>query len=186
MTSSKFLQLLFLGLILTVISGCAYPISKNLRAAANPDLTLPMVVQNAKPYLGSIAIWGGIIFEVMNPPEGTEITIIQTPLGSDGYANLRIPQGQFIAKTDKHLNPEIYRKGKKITLAGVITGVREKELRFMKIPYPEIKIMQLHLWEDKDGEVFPLTLTKEWELEVYVSPSSPSEGKLDDLPGTEW
>lgn len=129
---------------------------------------------------------GGIIFEVMNRPEGTEITIIQTPLGSDGYPNLRITQGQFIAKTDNHLNPEIYRKGKKLALAGVITEVREKELGSMKIPYPEIEIMQSHLWEDKDGEVFPLTLTKEWELEVYVPPSSPSEGNLDDLPGTEW
>ena len=90
----------------------------------------------------------------MNHPEGTEITMIQTPLGADGYPTLKITQGQFIAKTDKYLNPEICRKGKKISLAGVITNVREKELGFTKIPYPEIKIMQLHLWEDKNGGVF--------------------------------
>ena len=68
--------------------------------------------------------------------------MIQTPLGADGYPTLKITQGQFIAKTDKYLNPEICRKGKKISLAGVITNVREKELGFTKIPYPEIKIMQ--------------------------------------------
>jgi len=183
MASHKFPDLLLCALIVSALAGCAYPISKDLREAASMDLTLSMVVQNPKPYLGSIVIWGGIMFEVMNRPKGTEVTIIQIPLDSGGYPNTRITQGRFIAKTDKSLDPEIYKKGKKITLAGEITGIKEKELGPMKIPYPVVEILELHLWENKKGKTFPLT--KGWEWEFYDPHLSPFEDNLDDLSGPE-
>ena len=50
----------------SLVAGCAYPISKELRQKAAADLTFAMVLGNPDAYRGSIVIWGGHIIETRN------------------------------------------------------------------------------------------------------------------------
>jgi outer membrane lipoprotein len=147
MTHSRFLKFLLAGLFLFLISGCAYPISKELRHEASKELTFQMVLQNPTAYVGSIVIWGGKIIETRNTAEGSEVVVLEIPLDyQEMPESEKYSQGRFIAKSSTLLDPEVYRKGKKITVAGEIVGRETKPLGKTEYTYPVITIKQIHLW----------------------------------------
>ncbi|NWG02795.1 MAG: Slp family lipoprotein [Syntrophaceae bacterium] len=135
------------SLLLMVISGCAYPISKELRQEVTKDITFPMVLQDPTAYMGSIVLWGGIIIETMNHPEGSEITVLETPLDyMEEPEPAKHSRGRFVAKTSKFLDPEVYKQRKRITLAGEIVGKEVKPLGKSEYTYPVVLVKQLYLW----------------------------------------
>jgi len=168
-----------LGILCLAAGACAHPISALVRAEADPTLTLSKVVKNPKTYLGSIVIWGGIVSTVSREPEGTRLLVIQAPLDSRGYPQTRVAEGEFIARTPESLDPQVYRRGLAITLAGEIESVEEKDLGFMEYPRPVLRIVQVHPWE---GKHFPLTHGN-WKGELYP-PTPPSEDPFLE-PGNE-
>ena len=142
-------RLFALGAWVMAAGACAHPISSLVRAEANPTLTLPKVVENPKGYLGSIVIWGGVISNAWQGPEGTRLLVIQAPLDSHGRPQTQETQGEFIAWTSESLDPRVYRRGLTITLAGEIDGVEEKKPDPTDYPRPVLRIIQLHPWEKK-------------------------------------
>lgn len=159
-----------LGIWCLAAGACAYPISSLVRAEADPNLTFSKVVENPKGYLGAIVIWGGVISKSSQGPEGTRILLIQTPLDSHGRPQTRETQGEFIGATSQSLDPRVYRRGRKITLAGEISGVEEKQVGPMEYPRPVLRIIEIHPWKE---ELFPLTHGN-WEGGLYA-PASPFE-----------
>jgi outer membrane lipoprotein len=159
-----------LGAWVMTAGACAHPISSQLRAEADPNLTLPKVLENPKGYLGSIVIWGGVVSTVSRSAEASRLLVIQTPLDSRGYPQTRVTQGEFIAWTSEPLNPRVYRRGLTITLAGEIDDVEEIKLGSTEYPRPVLRIIQIHPWEQKH---FPLTHGN-WEG-GFNFPSSPFE-----------
>jgi starvation-inducible outer membrane lipoprotein len=152
MTPNQLPGCLIAILIFSMISGCAYPISKDWRELADPTLTFSQVLENSSRYRGEIVIWGGIISRIRPLSEGTEMIIIQAPLDAGGHPDTRVTMGRFLAKTDQTLDPKIYANGSLVTLAGMITGEKEEELGPMRIPYPVVDILELHLWKKKTWE----------------------------------
>jgi len=147
MAANKFHRVLFLCLILFLISNCAYPISRQLREEANKNLTFPTVLEDPTKYVGSIVIWGGKIIQTVNLKDGTEIMVLQIPLGArERPSDEEYSQGRFIAKSSQYLDPEIYKKGRRITVAGKIIGKERKPLGEIEYIYPLIEIKELHLW----------------------------------------
>jgi outer membrane lipoprotein len=164
-----------LGAWMMGAGACAHPISSLVRAEADPTLTLPRVQENPKGYIGSVVIWGGVLSTVSRSAEGSRLLVIQAPLDSHGYPQTRVTQGEFIAWTAKSLDPQVYRKGFKITLAGEIDDVEEKKLSSTEYPLPVLRIIQIHTWDEKH---FPLTHGN-WEGGLS-SPSSPFEEPFAD------
>ncbi len=163
------------GFFLFVVSGCAYyPISKELRNQANKDLTFSQVIQNPEAYTGKTVIWGGLIIETSNPPNGGEITVLQTPLDSGEYPNTKSTYGQFIAKTSAFVDPVIYAKGRKVTLAGEIIGKRVKAQQVMRYTYPVVGVKELFLWsKEKVWWQPPSYYGWKWDLRApFSSPYS--------------
>jgi outer membrane lipoprotein len=103
-------------------------------------------MHNPEAYTGNIVIWGGLIMETSNPPDGGEIIVLQSPLDSDEFPETKSTYGQFIAKASTFLDPLIYKKGRKVTLAGEIVGKRVKALEVMLYVYPIVRIKELYLW----------------------------------------
>jgi starvation-inducible outer membrane lipoprotein len=159
-----------LGAWVMAASACAHPISSLVRAEADPTLTLAKVLENPKAYLGSIVIWGGVISKVSRGAEGSRLLVIQAPLDSHGRPQTQETQGAFIARTSESLDPRVYRRGLKITLAGDIEAVEEKNLGPMEYPRPVLRIIEIHPWKE---ELFPLTHGN-WEGGLYA-PASPFE-----------
>lgn len=135
-------------LALLVLSGCAHVISGELRVQARQDLTFPMVFENPEAFVGSTVVWGGVIVETRNRRDGTDLIILKTPLDYGGFPlGPEHHEGRFIAWTPRFLDPEVFAKGRKVTVGGVIDGAEKRPLGEMEYTYPVVEIRELHLWE---------------------------------------
>jgi outer membrane lipoprotein len=141
----------FAGLLLLLAAaGCSHPISKALRSQARKDLTFPIALQDPARHAGAIVIWGGVIIETLNRKDGTDITVLETPLSSLGEpADARATRGRFIAQTPRFLDPAVYEKGLKITLGGEITGKTTRPIGEIPYTYPIVSIKEHYLWEEE-------------------------------------
>jgi hypothetical protein len=121
---SRFKWFLLLSLIL--LSGCAHVISKDLRTKSDLSLTLSQVRQNPESFKGKWVVWGGEIIETVNQREGTtQIEVFQRPLGWRGEPKeTTASEGRFLILADQYLDPYVFRRGKKITVAGEMIGRR--------------------------------------------------------------
>ena len=130
--------------------GCAHVISKDLRAHTDPSLTFSQVHQNPEAYKGKLVIWGGEIIEAVNQKDGTTLfEIFQRPIDRWGEPKLEYPsEGRFLIFTEKYLDPYIFRRGKKITVAGEIQGEKIKPVGEMDYRYPLLFSKQIYLWEE--------------------------------------
>ena len=74
--------------------------------------------------------------------------MLETPLGwGEEPKSAAYSRGRFIASSSKFLDPAIYNEGRKITLAGKITGKKTLTLDGTTYTYPAVSIVQINLWE---------------------------------------
>jgi outer membrane lipoprotein len=151
-------QKLFWGLLLCIfVSSCASPIPRKYREEAAPSVTFPMVLENPVAHKGETVIWGGTIIRTVNDKEGSELFILEMPLGArDKPKTDENPRGRFIARSKAYLDPLIYRKGRRVTVAGKIGGEKEVVSGKGKHPYvyPVVAIEDIHLWK-RSAPVYP-------------------------------
>ena len=142
--------LLIVALLMAGLLGCAsYPISKQFRASVSKDVNFTMVLRNPSAYVGAKVIWGGRIVETTNSANGSEIIILETPLmGYEEPAPAEYSPGRFIAESTEFLDPAIYKAGKRVTIAGEVTGGTTKPLGSTEYTYPVVTIDELHLWSE--------------------------------------
>jgi Starvation-inducible outer membrane lipoprotein len=67
-------------------------------------------------------------------------------------------KGRFLILVDKYLDPNLYQKRKRITVAGEILGEQIKPLGEMDYRYPLISSKQIHLWEEQSYGRFPFSI----------------------------
>jgi outer membrane lipoprotein len=101
-------------------------------------------------------IWGGSIIQTLNTKEGTEVLVLETPLGYEERPEARkYSQGRFMAKTPKYLDPEVYRPGRRVTVAGEIIGKEARPLGNTEYIYPVVMIKEIRLWERYRAYAYP-------------------------------
>lgn len=143
------LRLLPLLIIIVILTGCAYPISNPLRAQARRDLSIPQVIANPSAYRHALVIWGGAILSVENQDGRSTLLVKEYPLDWRGEPNIfRESDGRFLLHTSRYLDPAVYRKGRYITMAGEITGVKTEKSGKAEYRYPELSAREIHLWRD--------------------------------------
>ena len=129
------------------LTGCVtYPIAKNLQKQAQP-LTLSQVVENPDANQGKLVIWGGKIIQTVNDVNSSAIYVLALPLDRSGqpvlYANTA---GRFIASSKGFLDPEVYKNGRLVTVAGTVAGLESGAVQKANYTYPVLDIKQIHLW----------------------------------------
>ena len=140
--------------LFVIISGCAHVISKDLRAKVDPSLSLGEVLQNPNPYKGKFVLWGGEIIQVLRQENGTTlIEVLEWPLGWRGEPQRTVSfRGRFLLSSKESLDPRLYGRGVKITVAGEIQGSMPGEkIKSVSDPayrYPLILSQEIHLWEE--------------------------------------
>lgn len=124
---------LFFFLIL-LLSGCAHVISKDLRTKSDLSLTLAQVRQSPEASRGKLVVWDGEIIEASNQEAGTtQIQVFQRPLGWRGEPKeTTYSEGRFLVLADNYLDPDVFRRGRRITVAGKIIGEEAKPLGEME------------------------------------------------------
>ena len=144
--------------LLAVVAGCASPIDKSLRDEVVPGVTFPMVFANPDAYQGDMVVWGGSIIKTELTKTGSYVYVLQTALDlQDKPEDIDTSAGRFIAVTDRQLDPLVYAKGRKFTVAGTVTG--KKTVNNKKsgtgYTYPLVKADQLYIWK-KPKSVTPV------------------------------
>jgi len=144
----KRIQFLLLFSVILFISGCAHVISKDLRGKADLSLTFGQVNQNPNAYKGKLVVWGGELVQTENQKDGTtQIEVFQKPLGWRGEPkDTGYSEGRFLILAEEYLDPYLFRRGKKITVAGEIQGEKIKLLGEMDYRYPVVSSKQIYLW----------------------------------------
>jgi outer membrane lipoprotein len=130
--------------------GCVHIISDKIRDQAVPDLQLKQVSLDPDSFKGKTVIWGGEIVETVNQKDGTSfVTIFQRPLNINDAPDLNTEsEGRFIIKSDKYLDPYAYRKGRKITVGGVILGGENKREGEIDYWYTIVSAKEIYLWNE--------------------------------------
>jgi len=149
MGKRRSVQLSLVLVLLMLTAGCAqYVISSQLREQAVDAPTFAAVLENPDNFIGQTVIWGGIIIDTTNEPGYTSIKVLQTPLGSDQLpTNAEYSQGRFIIRASGYLDGEVYQKGKRITVAGRVTGKEILPVSGIQYTYPVISLEEIHLWQ---------------------------------------
>lgn len=144
-------------ILLLFLFGCAHVISKELRTRSEPSLTLGQVRQNLEAFKGKMVLWGGEIIETTNLKDAsTQIEVFQMPLGWRGEPKAKaFSEGRFLVLTDRTLDPHLYRKGRKVTVAGEILGEKMKPLGEMEYRYPLLLAKEIHLWPEYASSPYP-------------------------------
>lgn len=144
--------------VLLVSSACAPAISKQLRQQAEPAVSFAALHTNPEAYQGRIVILGGTIAQVTSKSDGTEVEVVQRPL--DYFQEPQttdISQGRFLVKTDRFLDPLVFRQDRKITVAGAVLGSEVRKLQDMDYRYVLVQGQEIKLWPLPPPEpwVFP-------------------------------
>jgi outer membrane lipoprotein len=124
-------------------------VSKNLREQADTTLTFQQAFRNPNEYKGKIVIWGGDVIQTINQKDGTTlIEVFQRPLNwREEPKETVASEGRFLVLAEKYLDPYLFRRGKKITVAGEILGEKIRPLGEMDYRYPLVSSRQIHLWD---------------------------------------
>lgn len=149
---------LVLGGLVAGLSGCAsYPISKDLRDQAKP-VGLMQVTGTPDAYTGTVVIWGGRIIRTVNDERGGALYVLALPVRPEDEQPERrgFSTGRFIARSPDYLDPEVFRQGRLVTVAGRITGVARDVLPQIEQPYPVVALQEVQLWNPtQDFESYP-------------------------------
>ncbi len=136
-----------LGVLLAILFQGCLPISRQLRSEVDKTLTFQQVFQNPEAYKGKIVIWGGEVVETINQKDGTTlIVVLQRPLDWTEEPTFKRSEGRFIVLVSGYVDPYIFRRGRRITVAGEIQGRKVMRLGDLEYPYPLLQNKQIYLW----------------------------------------
>lgn len=132
---------------LASLAACA-PISQDIRRQADSSAPFSEIQKNPEKYRGEMVIWGGVIIETTNLKESTAIRVIQTTLDiQQRPKDLDSSEGRFIIRVDRFLDPDIFKKGRQVTVGGEIAGRETQPIGEIQYTYPVVQAKELKLWE---------------------------------------
>jgi outer membrane lipoprotein len=136
--------------------GCAHAISKSLRTQAEPAIPFAHLRANPEAYKDRLVILGGEILATENLREGTRLEILQKPLERSGAPQLTDNVGgRFMALCRDYLDPAVYARGRRVTVAGRVVGTYMGKVGEVEYTYPLISCEEIHLWPHRVAVSYP-------------------------------
>jgi outer membrane lipoprotein len=131
-------------------------ISQQIRKESMAPVSFKMLLQETDKYLGNTVILGGYILETQNLADKTSIKVLQVPLGlGETPKSKDDSEGRFIISHKGFLDPEIYSKDRKLTVAGTIVGTVVEKVGHFAQPYLKIESREIYLWPKEDDYLRP-------------------------------
>ena len=141
------LYLLCSGLLM--LSGCSsHVISTEIRREAVPIGGFAEVRQNPEKFKNDTIIIGGEIIATINHAnQATTLLVLDRPLDyTERPERWEISQGRFMVHTRQFLDPEIFTKGREVTVAGTVTGIEIAPVGKADYPYVALTAREIYLW----------------------------------------
>ena len=157
------------ALILTalMISGCASVISRDVLRDVDRGVTIEVVQSNPGLYTGRRVVWGGTVVSSQNLEGTTEIEVLESSLAYDDVPEDGVSRGRFIVEARGYLETALYKEGKRITVAGVVKGVRLEKIGRMDYPYPVIEPLEIRLFEPAPEYPYSEALPPWWLYDPF-------------------
>ena len=138
-----------LAILITIFTGSCSVISQQIRTDAIPPVDFKILLQESDKYLGDTVILGGYILETDNLTDQTIIRVLQAPLNvRDEPKSKDYSEGRFIISQKGFLDPEVYIKDRKITVAGTVVGSAVEKINDFSQPYLKIQSREIYLWPE--------------------------------------
>ena len=136
-----------LAVLATVLGASCAVMPPPLIRQALPELPFPILVQQAENYADETVILGGYVLEVGQKAGETRLVAIQAPLGIGQKPRSKdLSRGRLIVHYTGFLDPEVYEKGRKITVGGRLLGSSTTEAGAEAYPYVRIRAASVYLW----------------------------------------
>jgi len=157
---------LIVAAVLACLSACAHVIPKDTLQQVDTELTFSALQKAPEEYRGKVVVLGGIIVGLVNKKEGTILEVYQTQMDREGRPiKLDVSGGRFLALYKGLLDSEIYRKGRRVTIAGIVQGEKVMRLGELEYHYPYLVIKDLYLCKEEQPqsyEYYPWGLWGPW------------------------
>ncbi len=134
-----------------ILLSCVRPVlnkSYLIEGARNPSFA--ELRENPDQYRGKLYIFGGVIVRTKLLATGSQIEAIEVPVDGSGYfEESGRSEGRFLAEVPKDeamLDPAIFRRGRRVTLAAEFVWTRNGTIDEMEYTYPYFRIRQIYLW----------------------------------------
>jgi outer membrane lipoprotein len=137
-------------LALLLLTACTHVISHNARNDADETIPFQELANNPGKYNAKSVILGGRIIRSHSSSVETLLEVLQQPLDwRYEPEDSDVSYGRFMVRFEDYRDPEIYKKGRRITVAGKIAGGKVMLLDKLKYTYPVIIPAEIHLWRDE-------------------------------------
>ncbi|GAB6059981.1 Slp family lipoprotein [Desulfonatronum parangueonense] len=132
------------------LGGCTHAVSPALLNMADRNLTFAELRQHPQAHQGKVVVLGGVIVQVLHSDEGSLLEVYQTRTNHLGEpVDLDISGGRFMVYHPTVLEPEIYRKGRRVTVAGRVIGQMVGDMGNLEYRYPYIEALEIQLWSER-------------------------------------
>ncbi|MBI5062161.1 MAG: Slp family lipoprotein [Desulfatitalea sp.] len=144
---------------LLMLTACSV-MSQTVEEEALPEIPFPELIAHAAAHLEQTVILGGYVLEVSNLSDHSRMVAIQAPLGMSREPQSKDQsQGRLILEHPGFLDPEVYVKDRKITVAGRLQGSSATDARPEPFPYVRLRVTEIHLW----SEEIPIPYDPYWD-----------------------
>ncbi|MBI5446300.1 MAG: Slp family lipoprotein [Deltaproteobacteria bacterium] len=142
--------------LIAALSGCGGVISKEVRSQATPLGDYAELREEPERFRGQTVIVGGEIIETRNKAAETRLVILEKPLGSDERpADSDVSGGRFMVRFARYLDPVVYQKGRKVTVAGSVVGTETEKVGEAPYTYVVLEGREVHLWRAPERMAAP-------------------------------
>jgi outer membrane lipoprotein len=143
-----------------ILTSCAAPVLyKDYMLEGERTISFAALRENPDQYKGRLFILGGVIVRTRLLEAGSEIEAMHVPVDAAGYfEESGRSEGRYLALLPKDkamLDPAVYRRGRRVTLAGEFVGIRKGKIDEMEYTYPEFRIKQVYLWPQERFTAYP-------------------------------
>lgn len=144
---SRVAALLLFGVAGIVLAGCSV-MSKDVLREADRDLRFESVNQDPSEYAGETVIVGGYVLETRNLDAETRLLVLQAPLTMrDEPKSSDLSKGRFTVVYDGFLDPAVYERGRKVTVAGTVIGEEAVRINDYTLTIPLLGAREIFLWD---------------------------------------
>ncbi len=134
----KYVLLWFAGSL--ILFSCARPVlNKSYLTEGDRSVSFAALRENPDQYKGRLFIFGGVIVHTRLLQAGSQIEAMHVPVDSSGYfKESGRSEGRFLAlvpKDGQMLDPAVFRRGRRVTLAGEFIGTQKGMIDEMEYLY---------------------------------------------------
>ncbi|MBN1932770.1 MAG: Slp family lipoprotein [Desulfobacterales bacterium] len=148
---------LWMTFILLITASCSV-VSQRIRDEAMPAIPFKTLLQEIDKHVGEMVVLGGYILETENRVDETIIKVLQAPLTiRDEPKDRDFSEGRFIVIHKGFLDPEVYSKDRKITVAGIIVGCKSEKIETCPLKFIKIESREIYLWQKYEYLYPPLS-----------------------------